>query len=356
MDNDKIDNEHQIQKSINTGLRLGFIALLFVMSYLILKPFIGPILWGVIIAVALFPLHRRFTKLLGNREKLSASLIVILCIILLVIAPSVLFTASTYETIETISKEINAGTLSIPPPDDAVASWPIIGEPIYHMWKLATTSMSSVFKMFEPQIKEIAPKVLMTITGLATTVFMFIISIIIAGAFLVNSKAAEKTAVSVFITLAGSEGEHFATLASSTIRSVVQGVLGTAFIQALFVSIGLYAIGFPGAEIVSLIVLFIAITQLPVLLVTIPAILYVFSYAGTTAAIIFTIWSVFWSVSDNLIKPILMGKTVEIPILIIMLGVIGGMIMGGIIGLFIGAVMLAFSYKVFQALIQTKPR
>jgi len=352
MDNNKNNDESQIQKSIKTGLRLGFIALLFTMSYFILKPFIGPIIWGIIIAVALFPLHKRFTKRLGNREKLSASLIVIISIFILVILPSVLFTASTYETVETIKTKIAAGTLQIPPPDTSVESWPIIGEPIYHFWKLATTSMSSVFKMFEPQLKELAPKILVGITGIATTFFLFIISIIIAGALLVNSKSAEKTAISIFITLAGKEGEHFAALASKTIRTVVQGVLGTAFIQAIFVSIALFIIDFPGAEIVSLIVLFIAITQLPVLIITIPAILYVFSYADTTTSIIFTIWVVFWSVSDNLIKPLLMGKQMDIPILIIMIGVIGGMIMGGILGLFIGAVLLAFTYKVFQALIK----
>jgi len=351
MDTNKNNDESQIQRSINTGLRLGFIALLFIMSYFILKPFIGPIIWGIIIAVALFPLHKRFTIFLGNRGKLSASIIVIISIVILVVLPSVLFTASTYETVESIKTKISAGTLRIPPPDAQVESWPVIGKPIYHFWKLATTSITSVFEVFEPQLKEIAPKILIGITGMATTFFLFIISIIIAGALLINSKYAEKTAISVFITLAGEEGKHFATLASKTIRTVVQGVLGTAFIQSIFVSIALFVIGFPGAEIVSLIVLFIAITQLPVLLITIPAILYVFSYADTTTSIIFTIWVIFWSVSDNLIKPLLMGKQMDIPVLVIMIGVIGGMIMGGILGLFIGAVLLAFSYKVFQALI-----
>ncbi|MBC8319440.1 MAG: AI-2E family transporter [Bacteroidetes bacterium] len=352
MNKEKINEESQIQKSIKTGLRFGFIALLFVMSYLILKPFIGPLIWGIIIAVALFPLHKRFSKALGNKEKLSAIIIVLITIILLVIVPLALFTESTIESVESISKKMEAGTLSIPPPDVAVESWPIIGKPIYHTWKLASHSISSVFVMFEPQLKEFAPKLLLAVTGMASTVFLFIISIIIAGALLINTKTAEKTAISVFKTLAGEGGEHFAPLASATIRSVVKGVLGTAFIQAFFISIGLFVIDFPGAEIVSIIVLFVAIIQLPVVLVLIPVILYVFTYAGTTVAVIFTIWAVFWSFSDNIIKPMLMGRGMDIPMLVILLGVIGGMIMGGIIGLFIGAVLLAFSYKVFQAIIQ----
>jgi len=341
--------ETHIQKSIYTALRIGFLALLFVMSYLILKPFVGIVLWSIIIAVALFPLHRKFSKLLGNREKLSAALIVIIGISLLVI-PSVLFTASTVESVQNITAQMETGDLSVPPPDESVKDWPIIGKSIYKTWNIASKSLTDILEMFEPQIKEMAPKLLSTATGLVVTVLLFIISLIIAAAVMVNAKAAEKTAISVFKTLAGKEGEHFAALAGATIRSVVQGVLGTAVIQTIFISIGLFLIDFPGAEVVSLIVLFVAIIQLPVLLVMIPVIVYVFSYAGTTAAVIFTVWAVLWSISDNAIKPILMGRGIDIPMLVILIGAIGGMMLGGIIGLFIGAVLLAFTYKIFQAI------
>lgn len=351
MTNNQIDNESHIQKSINTALRIGFVALLFIMSYLILKPFVGLVLWAIIIAVALFPLHKKFSKLLGNREKLSATLIVLIGISMMVI-PAVLFTASTVESVQNITEQMDAGTLSVPTPDEAVAEWPIIGKPIYETWKVASKSLSDVIVMFEPQIKEMAPKLLSTATGLVVTVLLFIISLIISGALMINAKSSEKTAVSVFKTLAGAEGEKFAILAGATIRSVVQGVLGTAVIQAVFISIGLFLIDFPGAEIVSIIVLFVAIIQLPVLLVMIPVIIYVFTYAGTTAAVIFTIWAVLWSAADNVIKPMLMGRGIDIPMLVILLGAIGGMMMGGIIGLFVGAVFLAFSYETFLAIIK----
>lgn len=349
--NNQIDHESHIQKSIYTALRIGFVALLFVMSYLILKPFVGLVLWAIIIAVALFPLHKKFSKLLGNREKLSAILIVVIGISLMVI-PSVLFTASTVESVQNITDQMEAGTLSVPPPDAAVEDWPIIGKPVYDIWKAASKSITEVIEMFKPQIREMAPKLLSTATGLAATVLLFIISLIISGALMINAKASEKTAIAVFKTLAGAEGEKFATLAGATIRSVVQGVLGTAVIQAFFISIGLFLISFPGAEVVSLIVLFVAIIQLPVLLVMIPVVIYVFTYASTTAAIIFTIWAVIWSASDNVIKPMLMGRGMDTPMLVILLGAIGGMIMGGIIGLFVGAVFLAFSYETFKAIIK----
>ena len=344
-------DESHIQKSINTAIRIGFVALLFVMSFLILKPFIAPVLWGIIIAVAVFPLHKRFSKILGNREKLSATLIALIGVALLVI-PTVLFITSTVESMRSVSEQLDAGTLAVPPPDEKVADWPIIGKPVYETWKMASNSLSKVIEKFEPQLKEFAPKILSAATGLVGTILLFIISIIISAAFLVNSESAEKTARSVFKMLAGEGGEEYASLSSATIRSVVQGVLGTAIIQALFLGIGMFAIGLPAAGVLSIIILFVAIIQLPPSLIMIPVIIYVFSYANTTPAIIFAVWSIIWAAADNFIKPILMGRGVDIPMLVILLGAIGGMMMGGIIGLFIGAVLLALTYKIFQAIVQ----
>ena len=346
-----IQEDRQIQRSIRTALRLGFIALLLVMSYFILKPFLGIVIWGIIIAVALFPAHKKFAKILGNREKLSVTLIILIGIALIVV-PSIMFTASTVESLQELSKSLEEGNLQIPKPDESVADWPIIGGMVFETWDSASKSLGSLVVKFTPQLMEFAPKILSFAGSLLGTVFVFIISLIVAGVLLVNTEVAEKTAVSVFKTLAGSEGEHFASLAAATIKGVVQGVLGTALIQTFFISIGLFMIGFPGAGIVSLIVLFVAVIQLPLLLVMIPVIIYVFTYAGTTVAVIFTIWTVLWSAADNFIKPILMGRGVDIPMLVILLGAIGGMMLAGIVGLFIGAVFLAFSYKVFQAIIK----
>lgn len=350
MKKDTIDNDPIIGKSINTALRLGFIALLLVMSFLILKAFIAPILWGIIIAVAVFPLHKRFTKLLGGRSKLSVVLLVLISISILIV-PLIMITSSTVDSVKSISKHMDEGTLVIPPANPDVAEWPVIGKPIFDLWNIAHNNISDLLTKFAPQIQEYAPKVLGAATDIVGTIILFIISMIIAGAFLMNTESSEKTAKAVFKTLAGKAGEDFASLASATIRSVVQGVLGTAIIQTIFISIGLFAIGFPGAGLISLFILFLAITQLPVALIMIPAIIYVFSYADTTPAIIFAVWSVIWSLSDSYFKSILMGRGMDIPMLVILLGAIGGMLLGGIIGLFIGSVLLAFAYKVFQAII-----
>lgn len=351
MNSEKEEKEEKhTQKAIIIALRLGFLALLLVMSFLIIKPFLAPVVWGIIIAVALFPLHKRFSKFLGNRTKLSAALIVFIGLALIII-PSWMFTSSTVDSVMVIGEQMDNGTLAVPAPDPEIADWPVIGKPIYEAWLQASISLSGLFQMFSEEIKAFAPSLINFATGLLGTVLIFLISLIISGALLVNAKSAEKASVLIFKTLAGSEGEQFASLASATIRSVVQGVLGTAMLQTLFLSIGLFAIGFPGAGVVALIILFVAIIQLPLILVTLPAMIYVFSYASTTAAVIFMIWTLLWSISDNIIKPMLMGRGMDIPMLVILLGAIGGMMLGGIIGLFIGSVVLAFAYKSFQAIL-----
>ncbi len=350
-DINKNSDEVYIQRSINTALRIGFIATLFVLSYWILKPFIAPVIWGIIIAVAIFPLHKKLTKLLGGKEKLS-SIIIVTAFLAMLIIPAALFTDSTVRSMIKFSKRLQDGSIKIPAPDKNVADWPIVGNTIYETWDMGTKGLSSIFDKYEPQLQKYAPKIIETAVGLFGAIFIFIISIFISGAFLINTESAEKTAKAIFRTLAGESGEQFSTLASSTIRSVVKGVLGTSLIQTFFLSIGLFAIGFPGAGIVSILILFIGIVQLPLAIVMIPAIIYVFSYSGLVPSIIFAIWSLGWGSSDTIIKSYLFGKGVEIPMLVLLLGAMGGMIFGGIMGLFIGAVLLAFSYKILQAILQ----
>ena len=159
----------------------------------------------------------------------------------------------------------------------------------------------------------------------------------------------------IFRRLAGKQGEEFATLSGATIRSVVQGVLGIAIIQSVLAGIGLVTVEAPAAGLWALMVLFLAVIQLPPLLVLGPIIFYVFSIAETTPAVLFMIWSILVSVSDTFLKPLFLGRGVEVPMLVILLGAIGGIMLSGLIGLFVGSVVLSLGYKVFQAWLNNDP-
>ena len=344
-------DEAYYTKAIATALRIGFVGLLIILSYLILKPFLVVVMWGIIIAVGIYPLFKKFAALLGNRKKLASTIITLFALAILII-PSYYLMESTIDGIQNLAAELEEGTFKVPPPSENIAEWPLIGKPVYDMWKLASVNIESAIKAFEPQIKELASNILSGVLGLGSTVLLSLVSIIIAGALIVKADAAEIAARKAFKILIGKKGEGFTELASATIRSVVQGVLGVAIIQSVVSGIVMLIFDIPLAGLWALIVLFLAIIQLPPILILGPVAAYAFTILDTTSAIIFLVLSIIISMSDAFLKPIFLGRGVDVPTLVILLGAIGGMMLSGIIGLFVGAVILALAYKVYQALLE----
>lgn len=344
------NNESYYNRAIYTTLRIGFIALLLIWSFLIVKPFILLILWAIIIAVTIYPLFDKLAAALGGRTKLASTIITLTGLVLLIV-PSFFFINSTVESLNDFSGKMETGIIEIPPPSEEVANWPVVGKAVYQTWNLFSENMGAALTKFEPQIKEMAPKVLSGASELGTSLLLFIFSLIIAGVFLTQAKPADRAAKSIFNTLIGKQGKNFTGLSVAIIRSVVQGVLGVAVIQSLLGGIGMWAIGIPAAGLWALLILLLAVMQLPPLLVLLPMAIYVFTFADTTPAVIFLIWSILVSMSDAFLKPIFLGRGVDVPMLAVLLGAIGGMIMSGIIGLFVGAVVLAITYKIFVALL-----
>lgn len=342
-------DENFINKATTAAIRISFLGLLLVWCYKIISPFIIPILWGIIMAVAIYPVYKKLVSMLGKREKLAAVLLTLFALSLLII-PTILFLGTTVDTVKRLGRKIEAGTLTIPPPSEDVANWPVVGKHLDEIWKLGSENIRAVIEKFEPQIKKYAPKIVSTAANFGFTLIHFIISIIIAGALLVYAKSSERTAHAVFIYLVGEQKKDFTQIAGATIRSVFYGVLGVAFIQSVLAGIGMLIVGAPAPGLLSLIVLFMAIVQIPTILILGPVAVYMFTITDTTPAVIFLIWSILVGFSDNVLKPILLGRGVDVPMLVILLGSIGGMIASGIIGLFFGAVILALGYTVFIAL------
>ena len=341
--------EDQVHSAVAIALRLSFIAFLLIISFHILAPFVLPIVWGVIISIAVYPLFVKLAKLFGGKENWAAAILVILGIGIFVV-PFAIVIMNTVHGLEVFVHQLNADTFKLPSPPEEVASWPIIGERLYAIWTQSSENLMVLIDKLKPYMTEYLPTIFSSAAGVVGTIFQFILAVIIAGLFLVNADGGKRAADALFKTIVGSEGEKFVTLSQGTINGVVQGVLGTAVIQTIFIGIGMFAVGVPAAGIWTVLILIVAIVQLPPTLIVIPVVIYVFSVESTTIAVIFAIWSVVWSASDNVIKPILMGRGVEVPMLVILLGSIGGMLAYGIIGLFIGSVTLAITYKIVVAL------
>jgi predicted PurR-regulated permease PerM len=344
-----------VRNMLEAALRIGVVFVLLMMTYDVIRPFLIPIMWGGIIAIAAFPLTRRLEKLLGGRRGLAASVLTLFFILALVI-PTYQLTESLLQTARSVTVQLNDGELQIPGPNPSVAEWPLVGEPIYEAWKLAHDNLREALLKVVPLLKTIASTAASTIGASLASVAMFVVSLLIAGGFMSYADSSGAAAHRLFVRLGGEKpGGDWAKMCVATVRSVLQGVVGVAVIQTTLCAIGLFALGIPGAPIWSALILFLAIAQLPTIIVAGPIIIYAFSNYATTPASIFAVWMLVAGFSDTFLKPMLMGRGLDIPMPIILIGAIGGMISAGIIGLFAGAVVLAIWYQLFQSWMEQKP-
>ena len=334
-----------VRNMIESTLRIGLLALLLSVSYQIIRPFTVPILWGAIIAIAAFPVVKWLEPMLGGRRGLSAVLVTLSFLLILVI-PAWSVTEASIGGVKYLSAALERGDLKVPPPSARVEEWPVIGKSLYSAWSNASSDLEAFVLARAHQIKELSGFVLKRLGNSLLDVLIFVISILIAGGFMAFADGCGTAAKRFFIRVGGlNPGGEWAPLIVATVRSVLLGVVGVAVIQTTLIAIGLFVAGVPGAPLWSAIILVLAVAQLPPLLVVAPITIYVWSTADTTTAVIFTVYQLLAGASDNILKPLLMGRGVDIPMPVILIGAIGGMIMSGITGLFIGAVILSIMYK-----------
>lgn len=313
----------------------------------IIKPFIVLVLWGIIIAVTLSPLITKLDKTLKPKRSLIITLFTLILILSMLI-PTYVLSDSVIDSAQKVVQELHTGTLTIPAPSEKVKEWPLIGEKSYAIWSSASQDLQTTLVKFKPLLGEYASTIAAAVGSALGAILQFIVSLIIAAVLLINSEASIKVYHAISRRLVGERGIEWAELSALTIRSVVQGVIGIAMTQAVFMFIGMLVMGVPLAWLWAFIVLFVAIIQVPVLLPVAPVIAYVYSYADPTAATIFAVYGVIVSASDGFLKPLFLGRGIDIPMLVILLGAIGGMILSGVLGLFVGAVGLALAYKLFM--------
>ena len=344
--NQPSDDKLFVARALEASIHIGIVALLLFWCFKIGRPFIQVIVWGIIIAVAIYPIYYRLKSALGGRDRLAATLITLLALILLLV-PTVMLSDSLIDTAREFSTQLEAGTLRVPPPSESVRSWPVIGEPVYKLWSLGSKDLGAAVSKMAPRLKKYGISLLSTAADAGVGILMFVVSIIIAGVLLANAEGAHQAALTFFTRLAGERGATFVELAGATVRSVAQGILGVAIIQAILGGLGCLVVGVPGAGLWALLVLLLAVVQLPTILVLGPIIVYVFSTSSTITAVLFAIWSVLVGISDAFLKPLLLGRGVDVPMLIVFIGAIGGFITSGIIGLFVGAIVFTAGYKLF---------
>ncbi len=344
------DEKRTFEKiAIESAIKIVAVAALVIWTYQIIHPFIMPVIWGIIIAIAVDPFIAKCANALGGRRKLVSILFAIIIIVALIV-PVVMLSSSSIKALQPLVKNMGQWHIVIPPLPSGVENLPVVGHNISKLWSLASTNLGELLKQFEPQIKIAAGYILGLVGGGVKAVFMFLIAIIIASALLATAEKSTAAMQKVVRRFAGAKAEEINCLATSTIRAVMLGVVGVAIIQSVLAAAGMLAVDVPFAGVWAVLVLICAVIQLPPILVLGPVAAWVFlEMDNTTVAVIFLIWCILVSMSDSLLKPIFMGRGADIPMLVILLGALGGMMLSGIIGLFIGAVVTAISYTLFMA-------
>ena len=348
-----MDHKDHVNRAVEASIDIGLVILLAATCFLILRPFIPLIAWGIIVAIAVYPRYRQLQLVLGGRGVLAAVLITLLLLALLIV-PAVLLAGTLIGGIQTLAAHLKDGTLIIPPPPAGVETWPLVGVPLKSAWSLASTNITAALGSFAPQIKAIVPGLLSASAGIGLTVLQFALSLIIGGVLLANSQGAAGAARSLANRIFGDKGPEFEQLVGSTVRSVTIGILGVALIQSVLAALGFLVAGLPGAGLWAVVFLVAALLQVGTL-VLIPAVIYVFATSSVTKAVIFLVWCLIVALVDNTLKPLLLGRGVAVPIAVVFLGAIGGFVAMGIIGLFVGAIVLSVGYKLFIAWLAPTP-
>lgn len=326
-------------------IRLFILLLIIAWCLMIMAPFASIILWSMILALAMHPLHKKLSEKLGGKPK-WASFIIIFSIMVIVFLPTFLLMDSLFDQVKALKVSYDSGTLSIPPPTEKVKEWPLIGQRLFATWQSASVDLEQFIIKYKDQLYDTGRKLAQGILGAAGGVIQIMAALIIAGILLAFGGTGESIR-KFFRKVAGERGDEFADMTLKTVSNVVKGILGVALILALLNGIVFMLAGVPYAGIWTLLVFVLGVLQIPLFFITLPVIIYMFATKEPMPAIVWTVLLLVAGLSDNILKPILLGKGAPVPMLVIFIGVIGGFIFSGFIGLFTGAIVMSMGYTLF---------
>jgi predicted PurR-regulated permease PerM len=344
MKNSETISNYNFEKVVDLLIRLGIIFLLVGWCLDIIGPFILILVWAVVIAIATYPLYKMLTRLLFEKRILGCIVLTIFMLSILIV-PSIFVGSSLTDGVHKLRELYEQGGPIIPPPGDRTANWPSFAKPIADLWQAASVNLASVALKYSDQLQKAGLWILAAFAGIGKGILQFVGSIIIAGVMLYFSSTIHTAMSKVFRKLAAEQGSYFMNMTISVVRNVVKGILGVAVIQTIMAGTAFFIAGVPYAGLWTMICLVLAIIQVGIGPVAIPVVIYMFSVADTFTATILAIWIGITLVSDNVLKPILLGHNAPAPMLVVFLGSIGGFIYNGFLGLFLGAVILCIGYQ-----------
>jgi predicted PurR-regulated permease PerM len=339
---------------IDTALRIGLVAMLAYACARIVLPFAFILIWSAILAVMLYPLHLRLTAWFGAR---GSALLIGLLGVALILGPMIVVVTSLATSLYSLISSLQGNDVAMPPPPLWLDSTPLVGKKLAEIWTLVATNLPAALTKYGHLMSGPLAWMASFAGGLAIAELSFVLSFAIATMLIVYGKGAAEFARRLLERVTGSRARamQLAMLTAATIRGVALGVIGVALIQSALLGVGFFAVGIQAAGPLTLVALLLGIMQVPLILLTLPVVGYVLATEATQAAIIFLVWNVIVGLSDNILRPLMLGRGVEVPMPVILMGVIGGMIVDGLVGLFVGPVLLAVSYVLLLEWLRQNP-
>jgi predicted PurR-regulated permease PerM len=337
---------------IQLAIRLGLLAFLIYWTFVLIRPFVPILAWSIVLAVALYPVFNLLSRLLGGRPRLAAAILTVINLAI-VIGPATWLGLSAVEGVKDFAANLSAGNLMVPSPPDGVKNWPLIGPQLFELWNQASNNIRAALREVAPHLKPLAGTMLGLAGNAGVGTLKFLLSVALAGFLFPYGSQLVAAGRGFLSRIVPEQSEHFLELAGTTIRAVSQGVIGVAIIQSLLAGIGLKLAGIPGAGLLAFMVMILAIVQIGAAIVLVPVIIWVWIDKDFTTALLLTVFLGIVGILDNILKPLLMARGLTTPTVVILVGVIGGTLAHGIVGLFIGPIILSVAWELTVAWIRT---
>ena len=337
---------------IQLAIRLGLLAFLIYWTFLLIQPFVPILAWSIVLAVAFHPVFDFLSKLLGGRPGLAAAILTVVNLPI-VIGPATWLGLSALDGMKALAGDLSSGNLSVPSPPEGVKQWPLIGPQLFEFWNHASNNIRETLREAAPYLKPFASVILALAGNAGVGTLKFLLSVAIAGFLFPYGSQLVAAGRGFLYRIVPEQSEHFLELAGATIRAVSQGVIGVAIIQSLLAGIVFKLAGIPSAGLLAFAVLLLSIVQIGGAIVMFPVIIWIWFDKDFTTALLLTIFLVMVGLLDNVLKPLVMGRGLTTPTLVIFVGVIGGTLAHGIVGLFIGPIILSLAWELTVAWIRT---
>jgi len=333
-----------------TTLAVLFIGILIAASIWILLPFLTSIVWATVIVIATWPLLIKIQKRLWNSRGLAVTVMTVILLLVVVIPMTVAVLAISSKADDIISRVKSLSEVTIPPPPEWVISVPLVGSRLAERWQhYAALAPAELAALVTPYVRKAVNWFLAHAGSVAAEMLQFLLTVIISAIMYAGGEKAGAGVIAFARRLAGKRGEEVTILAAKAVRGVALGIVVTALIQAAIAGTGLVISGVPAAPLLTAVAFMLCIAQLGPILVLLPCIIWLYWKGDPLWGTVLLIFTIVAAALDNIIRPILIKKGAELPLIMIFAGVIGGLIAFGVVGLFIGPVMLAVTYTLLKA-------